>query len=166
MKTDNRQSVASFASNVLNFLLQFIGVAAFYWLLLYSTINYWLGRFVLKMAKLNYEAGPNFTRELYFILLIFAIFCYLANRFVLNLYHTRTAKQLLVSVTVDYLIWPLQLFIMLEYNNWHITSILKDVSTLCNVFVLTALVIIKNVIAVKLLSGKKSSKEKISYKTR
>lgn len=163
MKTDNRESIAS---TVLNYLLQLIGVAAFYWLLLYSTINYWLNKFVFKIAKVSYEAGPNFTKELYFILFIFTIFCYLANRFVLDLYHTKTAKQLIISIAADYLIWPLQVFIMLEYNNWHITSIVKDVSTLCNVFVLTFLVIIKNVIAVKLLSSKNSSKEKASYKTR
>lgn len=146
---NNRNSVAS---AILNYLLQLIGIAVFYWLLIYTTIHYWLRGFIYKIAKVRYEAGPNFTKELYLLLLIFVIFCYLANRFLLNVYHRNKAKQLILSTVADYLIWPLQLLIMLIWNNMHIVNVVDDVSTLYNVYVITALLIIKNLIAVKLIS--------------
>lgn len=146
---NNRNSIAS---AILNYLLQLIGVAAFYWLLLYTTINYWLRSFIYRIAKVRYEAGPNFTKELYLLLLIFVIFCYLANRFLLDVYHRNKTKQLILSTIADYFIWPMQLLIMLVWNNMHIVNIVDDVSTLYNVYVITALLIIKNLIAVKLMS--------------
>src|SRR5258708_21096502 len=134
MKTDNGDSIASI---ILNYLLQLLGVAAFYWLLIYTTIHYWLVNFLYRITKVVYDAGPNFTKELYLILLIFTLFCYFANRFLLDLYHRKTAKQLIISMVVDYLIWPLQVLIMLLYNNAHITALIKDISTLLNIFVIT-----------------------------
>ena len=142
----------SAASSVLNYLLQLLGVALFYFLLIYTTIHYWLRGFVYKIAKVRYEAGPNFTKELYLLLLIFVIFCYLANRFLLDVYHRNRTKQLLFSTIADYLIWPLQLLIMLVWNNMHIVNVVDDVSTLYNVYVITALLILKNLIALKLMS--------------
>lgn len=162
-KTDNKSSITS---AILNYLLQLIGLAVFYWLLLYTTINYWFHGFIYKLAKLRYEAGPNFTKELYLILLIFAVFCYLANRFVLDLYHRNTALQLIISIVVDYLLWPMQVFIMLIYNNTHMTFVVKDITTLVNVFVLTGLLVLKTLIAVKLLSRKTASAEEVNYKTK
>lgn len=146
---NNRDSVSS---AVLNYLLQLLGVAAFYWLLIYTTIYYWLTGFLYRIAKVRYDAGPNFTKQLYLLLLIFVIFCYLANRFLLDLYHRKTAKQLVISTIADYLIWPLQILIMLIWNNKHIVTIVVDISTLYNVYVVTALLVIKNVIAIKLIS--------------
>jgi len=142
----------SVASSILNFLLQLIGLAAFYWVLIYTTIYYWLTKFLYRIAKVHYEAGPNFTKELYMLLLIFAVFCYLANRFLLDLYHRSTARQLIISIIADYLIWPLQLVIMLVWANTHMVNVVDDISTLLNVYVLTALLIIKNVIALKLIN--------------
>jgi hypothetical protein len=142
----------SAASSVLNYLLQLLGVALFYWLLLYTTTHYWLRGFVYRIAKVRYEAGPNFTKELYLLLLIFVIFCYLANRFLLDVYHRNTVKQLILSTVADYLIWPLQLLIMLVWNNMHIVNVVDDVSTLYNVYVITALLILKNLIALKLMN--------------
>ena len=147
---NNRTSIASV---ILNFLLQLLGVALFYFLLLYTTTHYWLRGFVYRIAKVRYEAGPNFTKELYILLLIFVIFCYLANRFVLDVYHRNKIKQLILSTIADYLIWPLQLLIMLVWNNMHIVNVVQDVSTLYNVYVITALLIIKNLIAVKLIGN-------------
>ena len=163
MKTDNRDSIAS---TILNYLLQLLGVAGFYWLLIYTTINYWFHGFIYKFAKVRYEAGPNFTKELYFLLLILSIFCYLANRFLLDIYHTKTAKQLIISIAVDYLIWPLQLFIMIMYNNIYKTTIVDNISTLFNIYVITGLLILKNVITVKLMSNKTASAKKVDYKAR
>jgi hypothetical protein len=148
---NNRDSAAS---TVLNYFLQLLGVAAFYWLLIYTTIYYWLDSFIHKLSRIPYDAGPNFTKQLYLLLLIFAIFCYLANRFLLDLYHRKTAIQLIISIFFDYLLWPLQIYIMIVWNNKHITTIVDDLSTIYNVFVITGLLIIKNVIAVKLLSKK------------
>ena len=147
---NNRTSIASV---ILNFLLQLLGVALFYFLLLYTTTHYWLRGFVYRIAKVRYEAGPNFTKELYILLLIFVIFCYLANRFLLDVYHRNKIKQLILSTIADYLIWPLQLLIMLVWNNMHIVNVVQDVSTLYNVYVITALLIIKNLIAVKLIGN-------------
>lgn len=151
---NNRHSVAT---TVLNSLLQLLGVAIFYWLLIYTSIHYWLKGFVYKITKVRYEAGPNFTKELYLLLLIFVIFCYLANRFLLHIYHRNTAKQLIVSTIVDYLLWPLQLLIMLIWNNMHITTIADDVSSLYNVYLITALLVLKNVIAIKLTGSKNTA---------
>lgn len=147
---NNRNSIAS---AILNYLLQLIGIAVFYWLLIYTTIHYWLRGFIYKIAKVRYEAGPNFTKELYLLLLIFVIFCYLANRFLLDVYHRNKARQLILSTIADYLIWPLQLLIMLIWNNSHIVNVVDDVSTLYNVYVITALLIIKNLITVKLIGN-------------
>lgn len=159
---NNRNSIAS---AILNFLLQLIGVAVFYWLLLYTTTNYWLRGFIYRIAKVRYEAGPNFTRELYLLLLIFIIFCYLANRFLLDVYHRNKTKQLILSTIADYLIWPLQLLIMLVWNNIHIVNVVQDVSTLYNVYVITALLIIKNLIAVKLISKDNGANSQARSKT-
>ncbi|MDB5141322.1 MAG: hypothetical protein JWQ66_35 [Mucilaginibacter sp.] len=163
MKTDNRDSIAS---TILNYLLQLIGVAIFYWLLIYTTINFWFFSFIRTITKVRYEAGPHFTRELYFLLLIYTLFCYFANRFLLDIYHRKTARQLIISIVADYFIWPLEVLIMLIYNNLHITTIVVNISTLYNIYLITLLLIIKNVIAVKILSAKKVSGEKINYKSR
>ena len=151
---NNRDSAAS---TVLNYFLQLLGLAAFYWLLIYTTIYYWLGSFIHRLSKVAYDAGPNFTKQLYLLLLIFAIFCYLANRFLLDLYHRKTAIQLIISIFFDYLLWPLQIYIMIIWNNKHITNFVDDLSTIYNVFVITGLLIVKNVIAVKLLSKKQGA---------
>src|SRR5690349_19726608 len=99
---NNRDSAASVMSIILNSLLQLIGVAAFYWLLIYTTIYYWMSGFIYGIAKVRYEAGPNFTKELYLLLLIFVIFCYLANRFLLDVYHRNRTKQLILATIADY----------------------------------------------------------------
>ena len=152
MTTDNRDSIAS---TILNYFLQLLGLAAFYWLLLYTTVAYWFNGFINKFSRmLRYEAAPDFSKEIDFLLLIFVVFCYLANRFLLDLYHTKTAKQLIISVTVDYFIWPLQIFIMLMYHNIVMTTIVYNISTLFNIYLITGLLIVKNIIAVKLMSKK------------
>jgi hypothetical protein len=157
---NNRDSATTIVSSILNYFLQLLSVAIFYWLLIYTTIHYWLQGFVYKIAKVRYEAGPNFTKELYLLLLIFVIFCYLANRFLLDIYHRATAKQLIISIIVDYLLWPLQILIMLIWNNMHITTLADDVSTLYNVYIITALLVLKNVIAIKLMGSKTTSAAK------
>jgi hypothetical protein len=149
MKTNNDNNAAS---TILDYLLQLIGVALFYWFLIYTTINFWFFNFVHTITKVRYEAG--------ILLLVYTLFCYLTNRFLLDIYHRRTARALIISIVVDYLIWPLQVWIMLMYNNHHIITITDDISTLFNVYLVTGFLIVKNVIAVKILSGKKVSAEK------
>jgi hypothetical protein len=146
---NNRNSVAA---TVLNLLLQLIGVAAFYWFVLYTTTGYWLEGFARRITKVRYEPASNFNEQLFTLLLIYVIFCYLANRFLLDLYHRRTARQLVLSIVADYLIWPLQIFIVLIWNNTHIVNIIVDASALFNVYIMTALLIIKSLIALKLMS--------------
>jgi hypothetical protein len=157
MKTNNSNNAAT---TILNYFLQLIGVALFYWLLLYTTINFWFLDFLHTVTKVRYEAGPHFTRELYLLLLIYSLFCYLANRFLLDIYHRKTVLQLIISIVVDYLIWPLQVWIVVLYNNWHISGLADDISTLFNIYLITGLLILKNVIAAKILSGKKDSVQK------
>ena len=152
----------SLASSILNYLLQLLGVALFYWILIYTTIYYWLTGFLYRIAKVRYEAGPNFTKELYILLLILTVFCYLANRFLLDLYHRKTAKQLIISTIADYFIWPVQLLIMMIWANTHMVNITDNINTLLNVYVLTALLVIKNIIALKLMEKKRN----ISTKTK
>lgn len=161
MKTNNRDNTAS---TILNYFLQLIGVAFFYWLLIYTTIHYWLTTFLYKIAKVRYVAGPNFTKQLYLLLLIYCLFCYFANRFLLDVYHRKTTKQLIISIIIDYLIWPLQLIIIIVYDNIHHVSVADNASNLFNVYLITLLLIIKDVIAVKLLS-RTGKDEKLNIKT-
>jgi len=154
----------SIASSILNFLLQLLGVALFYWLLIYTTIHYWMRGFIYRLAKLRYEPGPNFTKELYLLLLILVVFCYLANRFLLDVYHRSTIKQFILSTVADYFLWPLQLFIMLKWNNAHMVNAVQDVSTLYNVYVITALLVLKNLIALKLMNKGDGVNSKTSSK--
>lgn len=142
----------SLLTTVLNYLLQLIGVALFYWLMIYTTIYYWLYTYLHSTAKVNYEGGPDFTKELYLLLLLFSLFCYVANRFFLDLYHRKTAKQLIISIIADYLIWPVALSIVIFYDNKFHTTIIYDVSRLFNIYLITALLVIKNIIAARLLS--------------
>jgi hypothetical protein len=142
----------SLLTTVLNYLLQLIGVGLFYWLMIYTTIYYWLYTYLHKTAKVTYEGGPNFTKELYLLLLLFSLFCYVANRFFLDLYHRKTVKQLIISIVVDYLIWPIALSIVIFYDNKFHTTIIYNVSKLFNIYIITALLVIKNIIAARLLS--------------
>ena len=151
---ENKRNSA--ASSILNFILQLLGIALFYWVLIYTTIYYWLTGFLYRIAKVRYEAGPNFTKELYILLLILTVFCYLANRFLLDLYHRKTAKQLIISTIADYFIWPIQLLIMMIWANTHMVNITDNINTLLNVYVLTALLVIKNIIALKLMEKKRN----------
>jgi len=142
----------SASSTVLNYLLQLIGVALFYWLMIYTTIYFWLYNYLHSTAKVNYEGNPNFTKELYLLLLLFSLFCYVANRFFLDLYHRKTAKQLIISIIADYLIWPIALSIVIFYDNKFHTTIVYDISRVFNIYLVTALLVIKNIVAAMLLS--------------
>ena len=120
--------------------------------MIYTTIYYWLHTYLHKTAKVDYEAGPDFTKMLYLLLLLFCLFCYVANRFFLDLYHRKTAKQLIISIVVDYLIWPIGLSIVILYDNTFHTTIVANVSKLFNIYIITGLLIVKNIIAARLLS--------------
>ena len=149
METTRRNSAFT---TVLNYLLQLIGVALFYWVMIYTTIYFWLYNYLHTTAKVNYEGNPNFTKELYILLLLFSLFCYVANRFFLDLYHRKTIRQLIISIVVDYLIWPIALSVVIFYDNKFHTTIVYDVSRLLNIYIITALLVIKNIVAARLLA--------------
>jgi hypothetical protein len=155
MKKLNRDQVASI---VLKYLLHLLIIAGFYWLLLYTTTSFWLDTFFYKFTKLRYAAaGPEFTEQLYLLLLIYTLFCYAANNFLLDIYHRKTAKQLAISMIADFLLLPLEILLMIIYNNLTIKTHLGDIGTVYNIYLITILLVIKNIIAAKFLSAKKSA---------
>jgi hypothetical protein len=78
------------------------------------------------------------------------VFCYFANNFILNLYQSGKAKQLLISYFVDFLILQLSITLMIFYNNRQHTPALDN--SIYNIYVVTVLLVIKEVITMKLLS--------------
>jgi apolipoprotein N-acyltransferase len=164
MKKLNRDQLASV---VLKYLLHLLLIGGFYWALLYTTTSVWLDVVFYKVTKLRYGiAPPDFTEMLYILLLIYTLFCYVANHFLLDIYHRKTAKQFIISTIVDFLIIPFEIFLMVIYNNITVKDHLGDINTVYNVYLITALLVIKNIIAVTILSKKTSSEPDLNYKVR
>jgi hypothetical protein len=161
-KTTTRDQVAT---NVLNYLLQLLSVAAFYFVLLYSIITFWFG-LINKINKLYYTDTPNFNQQINYLLIIFSLFCYVANRFMLDLYHREKAKQLIISIIADLLIVPLGIFIMIVYNNLTVKTAHVMDTTVYNIYLITVLVVIKELIASKLLSKKEVPGKKLNSNKR
>ncbi len=152
MKTSNPDTVVSF---ILKYLLHLISVALFYWLTLYFTLSSWVNFLLIKFATVPYVTAGNFHFQVIILLVIYSLFCYFANNFVLGLYQSGKVRQLLTSYFIDFLILQLSMTIMIVYNNrFHKT--MMDIS-LYNVYVITVLLVTKEVIAMKLVSKKSVS---------
>ncbi|MBS1527070.1 MAG: hypothetical protein JST19_15555 [Bacteroidetes bacterium] len=144
------------ASNVLRYLLHLIGLGLFFGLLIYSTNKFWLPFLVKHLTKVYYVAPESYTTELALLLVIYTLFCYFVNNFVLGLYEKGKTKQLLYSMLADYLLLPLSIFILILYYSKVSKTNIEDTSHLYNIYLMTVLLLIKEVITARLLSGKKT----------
>ena len=155
MKTSNVNTIVSF---ILKYLLHLISVALFYWLTLYFTLSSWVQFLLIKFATVPYVTAGNFHFQVIILLIIYSLFCYFANNFILGLYQNGKAWKLIISYLVDFLVLQLSMTIMIIYNNrFHKT--MMDIS-LYNVYVITVLLVAKELIARKLLSKKNVSIQK------
>lgn len=163
MKKINPDQVASV---VLKYLLHFLINAGIYFALLYTFTSFWLYQLVSRFAHMDYLSNPDIDRQMNFQLAIYTLFCYFVNNFVFDLYHRKRAKQLMFSVIADLLIIPLEILIMVVYNNIVLKHTTMMASSLYNIYLITALIVIKELIAGIILSRKTAKSEKPDYKTR
>jgi hypothetical protein len=113
---------------------------------------------LIKFSTVPYVTAGNFHFQVIILLIIYSLFCYFANNFILGLYKSGKVRQLLTSYFIDFLILQLSMTVMILYNNrLHKTAM--DIS-LYNVYVVTVLLVAKEVIAMRLLSKKRVSAEK------
>ena len=149
MKTSNPDTAVSF---ILKYLLHLISIALFYGLTLYFTSSFWIHFLLSKFTTVSYVTTDNFHAQVIHLLIIYSLFCYFANNFILNLYQGGKAKQLLISYFVDFLILQLSITLMIFYNNKQHTPALDN--SIYNIYVVTVLLVIKEVITMRLLSKK------------
>ena len=139
-------------SVILKYLLQIIGLAFFYGILLYTTLHVWIPVFNSTFSKVSYTMfKDNNIPEL---LAIYAIFSYFANNFMLKLYERGKTRQLLVSLLADLLVLALGILLSLLYNNHAIKTRIGSIDDIYNIYIIMALLIIKEIMAAWILSNK------------
>jgi hypothetical protein len=161
MKTSNTgatDSATSVVSLILKYLLHLISIALFYGLTLYFTSSFWIHYLLNKFTKVPYVTTPNFHDQVIHLLIIYSLFCYFANNFVLNLYQNGRAKQLIISYMVDFLVLQLSITIMIFYNNRLHTPAIDN--SIYNIYLVTVLLVIKEAITMWLLSRKAAQVKK------
>ncbi|MDB5022520.1 MAG: hypothetical protein JWP78_275 [Mucilaginibacter sp.] len=163
MKKINPDQVVSV---VLKYLLHFLINAGIYFALLFIFTSFWLHQLFSKFSHMAYLSDDDFHRLIYFELAIYTLFCYFANNFVFDLYHRKRAKQLMFSVIVDLLIIPVDMFIMIAYNNIALKHTIMMEASLYNVYLITVLIVIKELITGIILSRKKTEGGKPNYTAR
>ncbi|MFI5161314.1 MAG: hypothetical protein ACHQHN_08550 [Sphingobacteriales bacterium] len=149
MKTSNPDTAVSY---ILKYLLHLISIALFYGLTLYFTTSFWIHYLLNKFTRVPYVPTPNFHDQVIHLLIIYSLFCYFANNFVLNLYQNGKAKQLIISYLVDFLVLQLSMTIMIFYNNRLHTPAIDN--SIYNIYLVTILLVIKEAITMWLLSRK------------
>jgi len=158
MKTTDRDHAASV---VLKYLLHLLAIALFYGTLVYTAPYFWMGFLIRKFAKhVLYLPSGDGDKMLFLLVLIYALFCYAANNYLLKLFDTKKVKQLVISVLVDYLMLPLAILLMILYNNQTLKVPEMDVSVLYNIYLINGLLIIKNIIAYQLVSRNSAPAQK------
>jgi len=150
------------ASVTLKYLLHLLGTALFFGILSYSMLRFWLPFLILNFSKIYYSSGTDnvFNTELAVLLIIYSLFCYFANNFVLNLYAKGKTKQLLLSFLIDLLIIPFSVLILIIFYNKTAKVADSDTSVLYNIYLITGLLIAKVFITANILSKKTSAEKK------
>lgn len=143
-------------SVILKYLLHFISVALFYGIALYSTIHFWVGFLIKKFSHVYYVSGV-FDKQLVILLIVYSLFCYFSNNFLLHLYRKERSLQLVLSMIIDELLLPVSILLMIMYGNYIVKTPEADTSNLYNIYAITILLIIKEIIASWILSGKKDN---------
>lgn len=149
---DSNQS----ASVVLKYMLQIIGLAFFYGILLYSTFYVWIPLFNDKFSKVIYTMFKDNNIPL--LLLIYALFSYFSNNFMLKLYERGKTKQLLISYITDIFVLALGILLSIIYNNLTRRSGHAAIDDFYNIYIIMVLLIIKELIAASILSKKALAK--------
>jgi hypothetical protein len=104
------------------------------------------------LTTVFYVPNPNFFRLVSILLIIYVAFSYVANRFLLDLFQKEKLKALIYSLLADMLLIPFQIWIMIVFNNKFEQGRIVQLTSLYNAALITALFIIKNVIAFRLLN--------------
>jgi hypothetical protein len=144
-------------SSVLKYMLQILGLAFFYGIILYTTFHVWIPLFSGKLfSKVYYTMFQ--TNNIPILLAIYALFAYLSNNFLLKLYESGKTKQLLLSYFVDILVLVLGLLLSIIYNNITLKSGRGAIDDIYNIYIIMALLIVKEVIAASILSKKAPAK--------
>ena len=147
------------ASVTLKYLLHFLGLALFYGFMLYTTINFWLPFLVHRFSKVYYAPASSTIDKVFVIMLItYSLFCYFSNNFVLHLYQKGKTRQLIISIILDMLILPLSMAIVILYNNLAPKTSVPVIADIYNIYLITALLVLKVLILSKLFSTKTAVK--------
>ena len=148
-------------SVTLKYLLHLLGIALFFGILSYSMLRFWLPFLILNFSKIYYSSGSisDFNLELAVLLIIYSLFCYFANNFILDLYAKGKTLQLLLSYLIDLLIVPFSVLILIIFYNKTAKVADSDTSTLYNIFVITGLLVAKVLLTVNLLTKKSTVKK-------
>ncbi|HVV56705.1 MAG TPA: hypothetical protein VHC47_15325 [Mucilaginibacter sp.] len=161
-KTFSRDRAASI---VLKYLLQLISVALFYGVALYSIKSFWVHYLIKTFSHIYYVSGV-FDSQLVTLLIVYSLFCYLANNFLLGLYSKGKGRQLILSMIVDELLLPLGMLIIIVYDDKTSKTNTADTSALYNIYVITALLVVKEIIAARLIGKKTDTDKNVKLKTR
>jgi len=158
MKTSQLDNTAS---AILKYLLQLIGIAFFFGILLYSVFKLWLPFLVLTFSRIYYSSASMsaFNTQMILLLVIYSLFCYFANNFILNLYSRGKTKQLIISYLIDLLIVPLSILILIIFYDKTLKVPSADTSILYNIYLITGLLVAKVFIASKVLSDTPAKKK-------
>ncbi|HWD89817.1 MAG TPA: hypothetical protein VG367_16915 [Mucilaginibacter sp.] len=150
----NSASSDNAASIVLKYLLQIIGLAFFYGVLLYTTIHVWIPLFTgHPFSKVSYTLFQD--NNIHLLLIIYTLFSYFANNFMLKLYERGKTIQLLLSILIDIFILPAGLLLTVVYNNFTVKSGRAGIDDIYNIYIIIALLIIKEIIAARIILKKK-----------
>lgn len=133
--------------------VHFVGLVIFYVLLL-ATVTGLLGPVVFKFAAFNYVPDPGFRRTIAELLIIYVLFCYFGNNFILHIYDK--PKKLLISMAIDYLIVPLAIALTMLYNKLTVKDHMLSIADIYNIYIVTGLQVIKVLIASRILAPKKA----------
>src|SRR3569832_238402 len=126
------------ASIVLKYLLQIIGLAFFYGVLLYTTLHVWVPLFTgHTFSRVYYTFFED--NNIHLLLIIYTLFSYFANAFMLRLYERGKTRQLLLSILVDILILALGLLLSVLYNNLTVKSGRAGIDDVYNIYIIMVL---------------------------
>ena len=142
----------SAASQVLKYLLQLIGLALFLGFIYYITLHAWIPLLIGAISKVSYTKFQS--NNLLLLLTMYSLFCYFANNFILKLYEPGKTKQLLLSILADLLVLPVGLLLTVLYNNFTVKSLHATIDDVYNIYIITILLVIKEVIAAQIVLKK------------
>jgi hypothetical protein len=94
--------------------------------------------------------------NIHLLLLIYTLFSYFSNSFMLRLYERGKTRQLLVSILADIFVLPLGLLLTVLYNNLTVKSGRAGIDDIYNIYIIIALLIVKEIIAARIVLKKQA----------